>query len=73
MPKDKEKTIIITSVAGDSEALQLAIDLKKYLESQNWKVSEIGQFTRVPPIKGIQVNPISDGSVEFWIGSMLRQ
>lgn len=68
LPSNKSKTIIINSVTGDSEALNFASELKKYLESQNWKVEGGGQFTRSPPIIGVGVEIRGDGSVEFNVG-----
>ena len=69
LPEDKNKSIKITSVWGDQEALQLATKTKAYLESGGWKVDGVRQAMYNAPVFGMRIVQKDDGSIEIIIGA----
>ena len=58
----------ISALMGNGEALNFADEIKNYLNSKGFKISDVGQFMQNPPIIGQVILDEQDGSKHIQIG-----
>lgn len=52
---DTNEKVSILSVTGDAEAYNFAEEIRHYMNSKGFKISEIGQFQMAPVVKGVRI------------------